>query len=289
MRVPPVRALRPVPVVLAVLLVPLVIGGAPQDDAGSGGDASPLRAAPTAVPGPGAYGGEMRSQDDDDWYAYARTPDAVCVTLDATGSPDALYTLALRSGTSERAVKALLPKGEPLRLTLAASRASVAIAGFEPVPNPVNKEPARPGGYAFTLSEARASAAWEDTLINDAGSPLSGAFTLYPSCTMGRLRPANGVGDTLDAWSFTGRAGQQVVYSLGATGAMKLDLVAADGKAIGPTVPADGIGSVTLPTDGTYYMQASAVGGTEVISYVIGIIGPDPPGHPCRPYCMTSG
>lgn len=271
-----------------VLIGPLVLAEAPQNDAGLGVDAGNTSATATPLPGLGRYSGELRSKDND-WYTVARTGLPACITLDAGGTPEATYTLRIRSGTTERFVSAPLPTDGERRLALAGSQVAQAWGGVERVPNPANNDPTRPGAYGFALGEVRASDATEGTsAVNDAGSVLSGAFPIEGSCTPGRLQPMNGVGDVVDLWSFTGKAGQQIIYSLGATAPITLQLTNATGGAVGPAIAPDAVANVTLPTDGQYTMRAAAPSGSELISYVIGLTGPDPPpGNPCRPTCWT--
>lgn len=275
--------------VAAALVAPLVFAEAPQNDAGLGLDAGNSLSTATPLPSLGRYDGELRSKDND-WFTLHRAATPVCVTHDAGGSPEAYYTLRTRSGTTEHAVKALLPTTGELRLALAGSAVTQTWAGFERVPNPAKNDPTRPGTYGFALGERGVADATEGTTmnVNDAGSMLSGAFPLEGACTAGRLQPLGGAGDVVDLWKFSGVRGQQIVYTLGATGPVTLQLTTAAGKSVGPAISPDGLANVTLPADGEYTMQASATGGSDVLSYIMGLTGPDPPpGSPCRPTCRA--
>ena len=269
-----------------VLVAPLVLADPPQNDAGLGGDAGDARENATPLPALGRYEGALRDDGDDDWYTYEHDVGGpACVTLAAGGRTAATYTLALQTAGRDLGSAAPLPRESEARLALAGSSVSRSWAGIEPLPWDDGGDN---GLYAFTLSESRASDAIEDTLTRDAGSLLSGPFPIEGACTAGRLQPLAGLGDATDLWTFAGTQGQQILYSLGATAPVTLELRGPGGAPVGPAIAPDAIANVTLPADATYTLQASALGGAQVIEYVIGLVGPDPPpGSPCRPTCWT--
>ena len=277
--------LRALPTLLVALLVgaQATLANAPQNDAGLGGDAGGSRATALLLPAHGAYGGELRAQDND-WYTTVRSPGAACVWMDASGDTYANASLAVRSGTQSYGVRAPLATGQTTRLAVAGSSVSQAWYGFERLPNPAGNDAARPRFYNFTTAESGAPAG-DGGMAGDAGGTLATARVLGGGCSGGHLQPMMGMMDAQDTYAFTLTQPAQVVYSLGATAPLTLQLVDASGAAAGPSLSTDGIATTSLPA-GTFYLRVAAVGGTEVVAYVIGLLGPDPPpGNPCRPHC----
>lgn len=263
----------------------IVSATAPQNDAGFPGDASDAKSAPTLLPGPGEYAGELRSHDAD-WYATLHAGGPLCVSALIAGDTDSSATLELATAAGPRSIRSEIPASDAVRLTLAGSSVPRVLYGFETDPNPTGREAARPREYTFDITATRPMGAGDAGTDRDAGNLLSGALPAQGACTEGDLRPLHGLGDALDIFTFHATEGTQVVYSLGATSPVRLRMVAPDGASLGE-VGTDAVGSFVAPSTGTYSMQAAALGDASSIEYVIGLVGPDPPGHPCRPYCMT--
>lgn len=282
--------------VLALLLVaPLALPAAPQNDAGTLGDASDARALPTMLPDWGAYAGELRSQDQD-WFSVVNGTTASgpsCVSVQTSGDTYANATLGIRQGARDTSVLSPLPKDGGIRLALAGVGVSQAYFGITPVPNPAGNDPARPGNYSFTLRGHTP----QDLGPGDAGtsrdaSGMLGAAVPVPGvCFAGALMPLGGLGDTRDAYSFVATANQTIVYSLGSAGGPSptLTLLGPDGTAIATPTTSGQARMATLAAPGTYYLAVEQGDATSQLGYVVGIIGPEgPPGSPCRPYCVLS-
>lgn len=283
-----VRALRSFPPLLLALALTaqVTLANAPQNDGGLGGDAGNARATATPLPGYGSYSGELRAQDDD-WFTTLRAPGPACVQMDARGDTYADALLGIATGGRTYGVRAPLVEGQTTRLAVAGSAVAQSWEGFLRTPNPAGNDATRPRFYNFTVSEG-ASVVGDGGQSGDAGSTTATARVLPGGCSGGRLQPLAGLGDATDLYSFTLAQPSQVVYSLGATAPVTLALVDASGASVGPAIGPDQIATASLPA-GTFYLQtsAAAVGGTEVVTYVTGLLGPDPPpGSPCRPHCL---
>lgn len=271
--------------VVGFVLAQPALGDAPQNDAGTSTDAGNAKASATPLPGYGAYAGELRSIDDD-WYVVSRAAAPACVQLDASGETDANATLSIRSSGVERFIRAPLVANGTTRLALAGRSVDRAWVGVEATRNPSGYDAARPRYYRFALNET-ASAADAGTGM-DAGSMLSDATPVVGGCFAGSLKPLAGLGDVRDLYAFHVAGNTDVVYSLASAMGVSLQLLDASGAAVGPALMDDGVATFTPPTDGTFYLQASAVSGADTLTYVVGLVGPDPPpGSPCRPHCAV--
>lgn len=277
-----------IPLLVASLAAPhATLADAPQNDAGLGGDAGDARATATPLPAHGARSGELRALDDD-WYTMVRSPGLACVWMDASGDTYANATLAVRSGAETYGVRAPLAANATTRLAVAGSAVAQSWFGFERLPNPAGNDAARPRFYAFATAESGVPQS-DGGMAGDAGGTLAGASAISGGCSGGRLAPMMGLGDMADVYSFALAQPGQVVYSMGASVPVRVELVDASGAAAGPALVGDGIATAQVPA-GTYYLRVAAVDGTEVVSYVLALLGPDPPpGSPCRPHCMLTG
>ncbi|HWH08203.1 MAG TPA: hypothetical protein VNX21_03320 [Candidatus Thermoplasmatota archaeon] len=261
---------------------------APQNDAGMGGDAGGSRLTATPLPAYGTYAGELRAQDDD-WYTTVRAPGPACVQMDVTGDTYSDAALAIATGGTSYGVRAPIIEGTTTRLALAGSSIRQTWEGFVRTANPAGNDAARPRYYSFALSEA-SSFQGDGGASGDAGASPATARALPGACSGGSLQPLSGLGDTTDLYAFTLGTSRQVVYSLGASAPVTLELLDANGATAAPAIGPDQVATASLPA-GTYYMRMStSVSGVEVVTYLTGLLGPDPPpGSPCRPYCMLTG
>lgn len=280
------RSAFPLLVALAVA-AQVSLAEAPQNDGGMAGDAGGSRATATLIPGPGSYAGELRSQDDD-WFTSVRAPSAACVQVDASGDTYANATLAVRTGAASYGVTAPLINGSVTRLAVAGSAVARTWEGFVRTPNPAGYDAARPRYYAFSLSES-GTPVGDGGVMGDAGATLQSARPLPGGCSGGRLQPLGGLGDVLDTYAFTLTQAGDVVYSVGANAPIRVDLVDGSGRPVAPSVGVDQVQLVQLPA-GTFYLQMSAAAADpDAISYVVALMGPDPPpGSPCRPHCALT-
>lgn len=267
-------------IVVALTLAASLVAADSPFDPGAGKDASNAIDAPTLLPGFGAYYGDL-PPNDADWYVIEATPTPACFVLEAVGTVGYDLTLGTRGWFSHN-IQTPAPPNYGTRLAIAApavNRTLVGIAGT----------PMASGGYDFNVTRY----ALEEFTGVDGGSgsdapPIpQGAVPVRGSCVKGAV----GLKDTADFFSFNVSAGDQVVYSLAASGASSptLKVLDAAGSVLGGVIGSGGIGTVTAPSTGTYYLAVSVPLDSSSSGYLVGLVGPDPPpGSPCRPHCAVN-
>lgn len=260
-----------------VLLASVAAADSPYDP-GQGRDASDSEDAPTLLPGFGAYHGDLPAGDQD-WYGVDTPGAPACIVATATATAGFDLTLASRGQSPHRVTTAVPPNLET-RLAFAGPAMTRALVNVA--------RGATDARYDFTLQGyGLDSFGGEDGgTAGDAPALPGGALPVPGPCFKGAV----GLKDTADVYSFSALAGDQIVYSLAAPTASSPSLQVLDGAgaALG-AVPSGGIGSVRVPSTGTYFLAVSVPLDSTTANYLVGIIGPDPPpGNPCRPHCAIS-
>lgn len=255
------------------------------NDAGSGVDAGNDRASALALAAHGSYGG-YRLPWDEDWFKVAEQGLPTCVVADVTSAVTGQATLELVSPGERRSVTETMPAGRSTRIAIAAPAASQTFFGIASAPPSYGDH----GSYAFTTSARTTAGIRGDAGTNgDVGGTAASAHPVSPGCTAGTLSPAAALGDKVDAYAFSGSAGDVVVLSFAAAPTstpMRLELT--DGLTTLATLSPGQLVVVTLPASGTYTMTTSAGDLTsvgETLAYLVGLVV-GPPGSPCRPQCI---
>lgn len=286
----PVR--RTTAIAIAATLFAATAWAASANDAGSGADAPDTRAEALAVP-LGSHEGNL-SPRDVDWYSVAASASSpVCVSATHHAHSNQTVTFSTTSASGEpKDTRTVVREDETRAMGFATTSLERVHYGIEPSDNDPNQgDPARPGGYGFSLAtQGPSSLSSGDALTGgDAGATTDGALPLDAGCTGGTLRALTGLGDDRDVYAFTADAGDLVWYSLGAaTGAaIELELLDAAGDPVGLAIGAGDAAGYYVPDGGSFYLATSTTS-LDDLSYLIGItIGPDPPGSGCRPYCLS--
>lgn len=278
----------------SVLVVLVLFAGTGQaggwNDADGVGDAgsTPSTAAPFTLPG--TFYGRHDSGSDADWYAASAGTGPICVSMDAVSTTWAEATLRLTGLDASSVAAPIVPDTwTPTRISLASGGAEAAQIGLVPIRDPETGK-APEGGYyrvQTTLLSAGAVGGNDAGGDGDAANALGGARAVGGGCIGGRLEAL--AFDTRDVYSFNASAGQQVVYSLGSAAGVgvTLSLLDSTGAPVGPEILSEGVASVVLPSTGSYFLSTSTMSASGV-DYVLGLIGPDPPSHPCRPHCRVA-
>lgn len=256
----------------------LATAGQPGD-AGAGRDASGDAISATLLPNLGTYAGWLDAGDTD-WYAVDHSRPAACVQLTTLASVAHDVTLALQGG-SPHSVTGTASPSVPATLTLAGPAVTRAQAGLRSVTSTA-------GDYEFSL---RAFTAAELGTVDtgtsgDAPAVARNATLVQPGC----LRGTVGLKDTTDVFGFSVTGPDQVIYTLGATGAASpgVSILDAGGAILGRVITSGELGIATVPAAGTYYLSVTMPLDASSSEYVVGLLSPDRPGHPCRPYCRAS-
>lgn len=254
------------------------------------GDAGDSRAEPTQAALVARNGGAFAGGDDADWFtldASAVTAGPQCVLAEAASTTWASLTLVTLPAEGQGWTLANgVPGGDEGGIVLAAPSLDALLVGLAPRADPGTSAPPAPGAYAFdvTVTPRLDLGAGDAGTGADAPATRAAALPLAASCIGGTL----GGSDAVDAYAFEATAGTQVVASFAATGtAWGLGLVDAAGEEL-VLVGSGDAATFTLPEDGAFYLVAAAPPGGTPVEYVLGLLGPDPPSHPCRPYCMSS-
>ena len=265
---------------VALLFVASLAAADSPFDPGAGYDASNSVDAPTMLPGFGAYSGDLPASDAD-WYAVDSTASAACIVLEAVANVGYDLTLATR-GVSPHSIKTPVPPNLGTRIALAQPGVTRTLVGIEGTPSVS-------GNYEFTVTRytLESFTGGDGGTSGDAPSIPQGALPVKGSCVKGTV----GLKDSADVYAFNASMGDQVVYSLAATGASSpsLRVLDATGAPLGTIIGSGGIGSLSVPSAGTYYVAVSVPLDSSSSGYLVGLVGPDPPpGSPCRPHCMVS-
>lgn len=263
-----------------------VARGFSPNDAGSGRDAGNTRYQALRLADYGSYAGDLMNGADDDWYVvYDERGQPTCVSTSVTPEGALESTLRVRAGDDQtRTVTTTAAGGATTRMGLAASRLDLSRVGFENGPSALDH-------YVFGWSamDVPPTSAGDAYANIDAGSTIATALPANDACVGGNLVSTLGIPD-VDVFSIYVPGGNTIYYSLATTaGAVQLKLLDATGQVVGPTIAAGDVAGFYVPSGGTYYMSASSPTGNANIGYLIGLIsGPDPPGSPCRPYCLVA-
>lgn len=263
--------------VALVLFTSLAVADSPFDP-GNGQDASNLESAPTILPAFGAYHGHL-PLGDQDWYGVDTVAAPACIVGTAVATAGFDFTLATR-GQSPHGITTPVPPNLETRLAVAGPAMTRAVAGIA--------RGTAAAQYDFTLTRY----GLDDFTGGDGGSSgdapalLGSAVPVPGPCFRGSV----GLKDSADVYSFRVGMGDQVIYSLAAPGTSSpsLQVLDAAGSVLG-AIGSGGIGSVTVPSTGTYYLAVSVPLDSSGSNYLVGLVGPDPPpGSPCRPHCALS-
>lgn len=272
---------------MAALISTATIGfsGTSDNDGGLGVDAGNTVSSALLLASLGSLHGNLSAVDDRDWF-YTNPADSsapTCTSALLTSQYPTQMRLAAVQTTDAREVVAAAPGG----------RTGVAAVGntgtFVEAWGPALEMPPL---RSYHVASAAAALSTTQSNDNDAGlgvdvTPASPGVA--KACMLGALK-AN-VGDTADAYTFSGTAGKKVMLSAStfADKADKLTVTLADpsGSTVATLVSGDLI-QVTLPSTGMYTMSASTSynGG---VPYALGLCEPEctPPANPCRPSCMN--
>lgn len=266
-------------------------------DAGSGGDASDARSAPTRLPGTGQFDGALDSESDVDWFGLSPDSTNVCVEAQASGSATTQVTLDL-PGLSTIQTKAHKGQDKSVDVALAGAGASDIRFGF----TNANDKARAPGDWSFALETFTASELLSDGDAgsgSDAGDTIATASGIDQGCSGGTLSD----GDTADLYQVDADKGETITLSLAdlsGSGDLQLDLIDGSGSTL-MTVGHNEVGSYTFDADGAYYLKVHAPDDSSITQssalelqsdlssveseddYTLSIDGPEP--RPCDPGC----
>lgn len=266
--------------VVALLFVASLATADSPFDPGAGHDASNTAEAPTALPAFDRYSGDLPAGDAD-WYAINSSAAAACIVLEAVANVGYDLTLATR-GSAAHSIKSPVAPNLWTRLTLAQPGVTRTLVGIEGTPT-------ASGNYelAVTRHTLESFTGMDGGTAGDAPSIPQGALPVKGSCFKGTV----GLKDSADVYAFNASMGDQIVYSLAATGASSpsLRVLDATGAPLGNIIGSGGVGTLSVPSAGTYYVAVSVPLDSSSSGYLVGLVGPDPPpGSPCRPHCMVN-
>lgn len=263
---------RIVVAITATLLALPLAGADAWIHAEANGDASASPDAPTPLPGPGQYYATLASGDAD-WFSLSSVAAPSCIAATARATKDFALTLGAQGG---HRVTTPVPGGEWTRLVVAVAPGAKPLVG--------QTQPASSLLDAFILSRTLPAEAAQE--IGDAGATPASSQALPGECTRGSLSSVVDL-DAADVFAVSTEAGSTLVYSVAGQTGLSVAVLDAQGTMVAPPAMPGDIALFTPPTTGTYYLSASSSAGT-ASEYVLAVLGPDPPGHPCRPYCMVS-
>lgn len=283
---------------LFLVVVPALGLLLPEDDAGTGGDASGDRSFPTSLPSFGAFAGNLTLPGDADWYAPPGgfTGDGpFCVEAYAAGALFANVTLAVDAAFARHEVqRALTPAAAasdalPLQAPTAVARVRLGIA-LPPIRGSLfgvesaGAAGAAGGPYEFTTDALMGDdfGPGDGSLGEDAPGTILAAPALPRACTAGELNGTGG--DERDVFSFPGELGERVTVTWLTGGSPAATLHILD--PLGETVAiVENSTSLTLVLDqpGPWYVAPTTTGNAGGGWWAMGFT--DDPGHGCRPLC----
>lgn len=261
-----------------------------QDDAGSGQDAPDDPTEAYELPGPGLYEANLSTPDDADWFTLPGSQgQTACLQAEVDGIVAADAVLS-DGDALDRAVERTLLPPQSIDLGLASQDPTPLVLGLTPA------DAASLGTYRFNVSAAPIS---EADVTGDPGptddAPGSGDLVRVPdACFRGVLGPTD-----VDAYNFTGEAGENVTLSLAVTTSENpettltyLNLTSPDGREVLNLTDGD-LASTTLDRSGNWTLSVESPSQAE-LTYGIGTVrdpddsdDDDEESSSCRPGCAT--
>ncbi|MBW3581768.1 MAG: hypothetical protein KY455_01595 [Euryarchaeota archaeon] len=225
-----------------------------EDDADSGRDAGDSKGAAIRLQNPGRYSGHLKDLDSD-WYAHGpEASGSACVQ--ATAGGERLTDSTLEPETS-LGPKTLRAHGGSVTFGLAA-------ADFQDIHFGFRTDGTKQGSkaYDFSTSFLSTSDITSDHGGSDASGTLVGATSSPHGCFGGTLNA--GAGDTADVYTFSGTAGDRVVFTMAqgpSEEALELSLIGPDGSVAGRTASGGSI-AASLDATGSWYLAVEVVTAT---------------------------
>lgn len=248
-------------------------------DGGRGNDAGSTRATAAVLPGFDTYGAYHLPYDND-WFAVNSTSSSpVCIQANILSQIPGQVRLALETPAGPRETYGPLASGVEFPMAIATRSLDRVFYNYDGTTSNVH------GDYIFELNRTDLASLVPDAGTGrDASSSLANATPVPGACFAGSLDPMLGLGDTRDAYSFQGTAGQVVLLSYAPVADVgSLTLYAPDGSSVLGVLAPGGMSAITLPQTGSYRVAASATGPIST-DYLIGLVV-GPPGSGCEPTC----